>query len=100
MTKYNKRIWLNPESSHFTGSLVCHDGIVSNQGKPPERYTFVELASCHGKVRLHTDKNSGREVQQLAEFIAKINLMQNELQKFREYLFEEMLKLEEAIENE
>jgi hypothetical protein len=53
---YNSRQWLNGIGSHFTGSIVCHDGVVKNQGRPAERYTFLELASCHGKVRLHTQQ--------------------------------------------
>jgi hypothetical protein len=77
-------MWLNEIDSHFTGAVVCHDGVVANQGKPAERYTFVEIASCHGKVRLHADKNFG-----MSAFIAKLELLQSELSYFIDYLKEE-----------
>jgi|LakMenEpi03Aug12_release.lakeMendotaPanAssembly.Ray.scaffolds.fasta_scaffold879730_2 hypothetical protein len=81
MEKYNKRVWLNPEDSHFTGSVVFHDGVVSNQGRPAERYTFMEVASCHAKVRIHTDLNFT-----LNEYIDKLKLMRDEIDKFIEHL--------------
>jgi hypothetical protein len=81
---YNSRVWLNPPSSHFTGSVVCHDGVVTNQDRPAARYTFVEVSSCHGKVRLHTDKNFG-----MSEFITKLETLRDEIDAFVDYLKEE-----------
>lgn len=79
---YNKRRWLNMESSHYTGSLVCFDGIeVINQGKNLGRYTFVEISDCHGKVRIHKDSNHSME-----EFTKKLKLLEDQLRNFREYL--------------
>lgn len=92
--KYNKRTWLNPEISHFTGAVVCHDGVVSNQGKPPERYAFLEISSCHDKIRLHTDKNSGDEHRQIMDFILKLDLLEKEIFKFKTHLLR-TLKVEE-----
>jgi len=28
--RYNKRVWLNPEDSASSGSLICFDGFVVN----------------------------------------------------------------------
>jgi hypothetical protein len=106
MSKYNKRIWLNPETSHFTGALVCHDGIVKNQGRPAERYTFVEISSCTAKIKLHSDKNAENEVIELKDFISKLNTVTSALLEFQRYLFNEMqlaeerLQIQEEIKNE
>lgn len=81
---YNRRAWLNPPQSHFTGTVVCHDGVVSNQGRAPERYSFVEISSCHGKVKLHADKNDGED--QDFQFLKKIDLLILELTDFRDHL--------------
>jgi hypothetical protein len=78
---YNKRTWLNSEDSHYTGSVCCHDGVVSNRGKPAERYTFLEIASCHTKARIHTDDNLT-----LDEYIIKLELLNFEIQQFINHL--------------
>jgi hypothetical protein len=92
---YNSRTWLNEEDSHFTGSLVCFDGIVKNQGREADRYSFVELASCHGKVRLHTDKNSGNQDEQSLQLAAKLILLRNEVDGFIQHL---LTTVEESLE--
>lgn len=81
MEKYNTRKWLNSTDSHYTGSIVCHDGIVANRGKPPARYTFIEIADCHGKARIHFDDNLDMQA-----YIEKLKTIQDELQKFIDYL--------------
>ena len=81
MEKYNKRVWLNSANSHYTGSIVCHDGIVSNRGNPAARYTFLELSSCHGKVRIHFDDNLT-----MLDYIDKLKLIQSEIQEFIDHL--------------
>ena len=81
MEKYNKRTWLNPVESHYTGSITCHDGVVSNRGKPPERYTFLELSDCHQKSRIHFDNNL-----EMVDFINKLKLVRNEIDNFIEHL--------------
>jgi hypothetical protein len=78
---YNTRTWLNSTESHYTGSVVCFDGIVSNRGKPPEQYTFLELSDCHGKSRIHYDNNLD-----MAAFIQKLRLLQSEIDNFIEHL--------------
>ena len=81
MKKYNTRVWLNSIDSHYTGSIVCHDGIVTNRGKPPARYTFLELSDCHGKSRIHYDDNLDMEA-----YIDKLKLIQSEIQNFIDHL--------------
>lgn len=81
MEKYNTRKWLNALDSHYTGSLVCHDGVVTNRGKPPARYTFLEISDCHGKVRIHYDDNLD-----MKSYIEKLKLIQSEIDSFIEHL--------------
>ena len=81
MEKYNTRMWLNSIDSHYTGSIVCHDGVVTNRGKPPARYTFLELSDCHGKSRIHYDDNLDMEA-----YIDKLKLIQSEIQNFIDHL--------------
>ena len=81
MNKYNTRMWLNSIDSHYTGSIICHDGIVSNRGKPPARYTFLELSDCHGKSRIHYDDNLDMDA-----FIQKLTLLRSEIDNFISHL--------------
>lgn len=81
MSHYNSRIWLNSTESHYTGSVTCFDGVVSNRGKPPERYTFLELSDCHGKSRIHYDNNLD-----MIAFIDKLKLLKNEIELFIAHL--------------
>jgi hypothetical protein len=51
---YNKRMWLNPRSSSSSGSIAVFDGSVKYPRAETETdLSFVEVADCHGKVRLH-----------------------------------------------
>lgn len=84
---YTKRTWLNPETSHFTGSMVCFSGFVKNQGKPAKDYTFVEFSNCHGKVRLHTDENDEGYAKIL--FARKLQLAAKELLDFAAFLLKD-----------
>ena len=59
---YSKRYWLNPEGHASTGSVVVFDGPstwLDDQGNV-ERMMLVEIADCHGKVRLHQAKTDTR----------------------------------------
>jgi hypothetical protein len=87
--KYNERIWLNEDDSHYTGSIVLFDGeSIINQGKLIDRYSFVEISSCHGKVRIHNDYNHP-----LGVYIKKIATLEDELRKYREYLEQQEQKI-------
>lgn len=78
---YNKRVWLNTEQSHYTGSIVLFDGVVSNQRKPAERYTFIEVSDCHGKSRIHYDHNLDMNA-----YIEKLKTIRNEIDNFISHL--------------
>lgn len=75
-TLYCKRTWVNPEDSAATGSIVCYDGFVDN-----EPLSFMEIASCHSKARLHMYKDSDTK-----EFIDKLKMVRNEIDNFINYL--------------
>lgn len=99
---YNERQFINPEDSHYTGSLCCFDGIVSNQGKASRRYTFIELADCHDKVRIHTDDNAGNQDESIMQYIEKLDKVIKQMQKFQLHLIStldiEIEDIEESVE--
>lgn len=83
---YNRRTFINQEDSHYTGSIVCFDGeSVINQGKTLARYTFIEIADCHGKARIHLDLNHD-----VPAYLAKLDTLIEELQNFRNHLYEQL----------
>lgn len=75
-TLYSSRTWVNPIDSAATGSIVCYDGFIDD-----ERISFMEIASCHSKARLHMYKDSTPE-----EFLDKLKLVREELDKFIQHL--------------
>lgn len=75
-TLYCNRVWVNPDDSAATGSIVCYDGFIDN-----EPVSFMEIGSCHSKARLHMYKDSNPE-----EFIDKLELVRNEIDKFIKHL--------------
>jgi len=81
--KYNTRTFLNQTDSPSTGSIVCFDGRIkwSMKQNEPERTSFVEIADCQVKVRLHRTCEDRAE-----DFIEKIKKMEKDLVSFREHL--------------
>lgn len=77
---YNHRIWLNSENSRSTGSVVCFDG-ETDFSDGVDRDSFIEIADCQGKVRLH--KSSYDSV---TEFIQKLSTVRNEIDFFINHL--------------
>lgn len=78
---FNKRVWLNPDSSSSTGSIVCFSGLANwteAGSDKPAKSRFVEIADCHKKVRIHQG-----EMDSLEEFIKKIELMKHMLTEFQ-----------------
>lgn len=73
--------------SDLTGSIVCFDGSVMDfEGKEyPE--TFVEIADCHRKVRIHKTSDSANE-----EFLFKLRNLRNEITKFITHLENKEIK--------
>ncbi len=84
-TYYKSEKWLNPPDSPSTGSIVCYDGMV-DYSDGPDRYTFIELADCHQKVRLHKSHTDSTE-----NFVDKLRAMRNEIDNFIQH-FEKIQK--------
>lgn len=77
---YSSRKWLNHENSRSTGSVVCFDGMTEfSEGL--DRDSFIEIADCRGKVRLHKSSDDS-----LAEFISKLTLLRYEIDRFIDQL--------------
>lgn len=79
-TYYKSEKWLNSNDSPSTGSVVCYDGYIEYaEGESP--CTFIEIADCHQKVRLHRCHTDS-----LKEFIEKIDKLSIEINKFKCHL--------------
>ena len=77
---YNRRIWLNSENSRSTGSVVCFDG-KTEFSDGADRDSFIEIADCHGKVRLHKSSDDS-----VTEFIQKLSMLRNEVDSYINHL--------------
>jgi len=79
---YNSRTWLNPLNSDSTGSVVAFDGEVTDldTGKKYPQ-TFLELADCKNKVRLHLTSDDTKEL-----FVEKMKQLNYEIQLFINHL--------------
>lgn len=75
-TFYKSERWLNPADSPSTGSIVCYDGMV-DYVDGPDRCTFIELADCHQKVRLHKAHTDSVE-----QFTNKLRALRDEIDSF------------------
>lgn len=82
MKRYNKRTWLNNDSSRSTGSVVAFHGVV-DYGDEQQETMFLEVADCNCKIRLH---RAGYDT--TGDFIKKMKLLRNELNKFIDHLKE------------
>jgi len=82
-TFYSKRIWLNKKNCVSTGSFVAFHGelALSKGGKGESK--FIEIGDCDVKVRLHQTLND-----KPTDFIAKLNLLTKEINKFVDYLIQ------------
>jgi hypothetical protein len=77
---YSRRIWLNSENSRSTGSMVCFDGNTEfSDGYA--RDTFIEIADCRTKVRLHKSSDDS-----VSDFIQKRSVMRDEIDSFIDQL--------------
>lgn len=77
---YNSRKWLNSERYRSTGSVVCFDGM-TEFSEGTDRDSFIEIADCRGKVRLHKSSDDSSE-----EFIFKLTLLRYEIDRFINHL--------------
>lgn len=78
---YNKRTWLNKETSSSTGSFVCYDGTYKSDEGDDVPWSYVEVADCHCKVRLHQSRSDTPQ-----DFLDKLKLLHKELDTFIKYL--------------
>jgi len=82
MKTYNRRVWLNKKTCDSTGSLVAFDGEVTDlDSKNKYQQTFLEIADCRTKIRLHRTSDDSRE-----DFISKMKLLEKEIKLFIDYL--------------
>lgn len=68
---YNKRIWLNPPSSSFTGFLVCYAG---------KDDAFLRIGDCDSIANIHMGYNDVEKAK--LDYIKKITLIRDELTKY------------------
>lgn len=79
---YNSRTWLNSINSDSTASVVAFDGEVTDidTGKKYPQ-TFLEIADCKSKVRLHLTSDDTREL-----FLEKMKQLKREIELFISHL--------------
>lgn len=77
---YNKRVWLNKDTSPSTGNVVCFDGDTTFHGEIV-RNTFLQISDCSWAARLHKTEDD-----KMSDFIDKIKLLRNEIDDFIQYL--------------
>jgi hypothetical protein len=73
--RISKRVWLNPDESSSTGSVVVYSGPAYWNKK--KKTSFVEIADCLGKVRLHKS-----DLDTEKQFIEKVKLLRDTLDWF------------------
>lgn len=80
---FNERVWLNPPDSPSTGSIVCYDGPASWASEKGERenMSFVEVADCHCKARLHLCRFDSHD-----EYLQKVKDMRDVLNRYIDHL--------------
>lgn len=76
---YNKRTWLNKDSSPSLGSVVAFDGEVE-YSDATERTTFIAVSDCSKTIKIIKNSES------IEDFIDKINLLKTEIELFINYL--------------
>ena len=79
---YNRRTWLNPESSSSTSAIITFDGKYINEDGKEDDWRFVELKDCKRTVTFmqHTDEDTKED------FVNKIKLIRDELDLYLDYL--------------
>ena len=83
MSTYNKRTWLNKETSDSTGSVVAFDGMITDYKGKDYQSTFLEIADCDNKIRLHITSDDT-----VQDFIDKLTLLKTNIEEFIDYLIE------------
>ena len=82
---YSKRVWLNPEDTSSTGSVVVFDGESQhsdiNDNTKAINMSFVQISDCHQSIRLHKCDLDTEE-----DFLNKVLLLRDTLSDFVAYL--------------
>lgn len=81
MSTYNKRTWLNKETSDSTGSVVAFDGRITDYKGKDYQSTFLEIADCNNKIRLHITSDDT-----VQDFIDKLTLLKTNIEEFIDHL--------------
>jgi len=81
MSTYNKRTWLNKETSSSTGSVVAFDGRLIDYKGNDYQSTFLEISDCSKKITLHVTSDDTT-----TDFIDKLELLKSEIEFFLDYL--------------
>jgi hypothetical protein len=80
MGMYSKRVWLNKDGSPSTGSVVAFYGETTWR-KEKDVSTFLEVADCHDKIRLHRTHDDSME-----DFVKKLRLLATTANDFATFL--------------
>ena len=84
---YNKRVWLNKETSPSTGCVVAFDGVVKTEDEE-YRSIFLQIGDCFTKVKLHK-----ADYDTIDDFIETMEILRNEINSF-------IIHLKQTKENE
>lgn len=76
---YADRQWLNPPGHASTGAVAAYHG--PSPWSPAERMTYLEIADCHGKIRLHLAATDT-----LDDFADKMDVLAAAASRFAEHL--------------
>ena len=81
---YNERVWLNDERLASTGNIIAFKGKTTWNNKIREE-TFLQLSDCSVSARLHKTEDETTK-----QFIDKMKLLRNTVDRFINYLNEEL----------
>ena len=79
MEIYNKRTWLNKNTSPSLGSITAFDGDVDYRDGT-ERTTFLSISDCSKNIKLI------KNTETIEDFIDKMKLLKNEIELFINHL--------------
>lgn len=79
MKAYNKRTWLNKETSPSLGSVTAFDGEVEYRDGA-ERTTFLAIADCSKTIKLI------KNTENIEDFTEKMKLLKSEIELFINHL--------------
>lgn len=84
ITRYVKKVWLNPKNSASTGSICVFDGPYKYKSDMEEvRDSFIEIKDCNNGIRLHKTFEDTEQ-----DFINKVELLKSVLDAFLTHLKE------------